>query len=85
MPPLRPRTSLNLARLPGTNCPKVVICIVEKSIRDANPPIARRLWEHHHFNLWEHLIVYRILPHFNDFDGLHVAGDWTQSVGQEAA
>ena len=50
-----------------------------------DPVFAQREWEHHHFNLWEHLLVFRVLPHFNDFDGVHVAGDWTQSVGQDAA
>ena len=52
---------------------------------NANPVLAQRTWEHHPFNLWEHLLVFRVLPHFNNYDGLHVAGDWTQSVGQEAA
>ena len=52
---------------------------------DTTPILARREWEHHHFNLWEHLLVFRVLPHFNNFDGVHVAGDWTQSVGQDAA
>ena len=31
------------------------------------------------------ILVFRILAHFNDYDGLHIAGDWTQSVGQDAA
>lgn len=52
---------------------------------DINPVLARRRWQHHRFNLWEHLLVMRILVHFNNYDGLHVAGDWTSSVGQEAA
>ena len=55
------------------------------SAPDANPPLALRRWQHHRFNLWEHLLVFRVLHHFNDFDGLHVAGDWTQSIGQDAA
>ena len=52
---------------------------------DTNPPLAQRRWQHHRFNLWEHILVFLILSHFNDYDGLHVAGDWTQSVGQDAA
>lgn len=52
---------------------------------DYNPPLAYREWQHHRFNLWEHLLVLRLLPAFNDFDGIHIAGDWTESVGQNAA
>jgi hypothetical protein len=52
---------------------------------DVNPPIAERIWEHHRFNLWEHFLVFKILPYMNNYDGLHIAGDWTQSVGQNAA
>lgn len=29
--------------------------------------------------------MFRILRHFNNYDGLHIAGDWTESVGQNAA
>ena len=50
-----------------------------------NQVLARRTWQHHRFNLWEHILVYRIIAHFNHYDGLHIAGDWTQSVGQDAA
>jgi hypothetical protein len=52
---------------------------------DDNPVLAHRRWMHHRFNLWEHLLVFRILRHFNNFDGLHLAGDWTESIGQNAA
>ena len=31
------------------------------------------------------LLVFNILSHFNHYDGLHIAGDWTQDVGQDAA
>lgn len=44
----------------------------------AAPPV-------HRFNLWEHILVYRVIAHFNHYDGLHLAGDWSQSVGQDAA
>jgi hypothetical protein len=58
---------------------------VDQIAPDTNPILAQRRWEHHRFNLWEHLLVFRILRHVNNYDGLHVAGDWTESVGQNAA
>jgi len=74
---------------PASNTARYRLRVAPDGVEDVNPDVtpvlARRRWEHHRFNLWEHLLVFRILAHFNNYDGLHVAGDWTRSVGQNAA
>jgi len=47
--------------------------------------VATREWEHHRFSLWELLLTKRLLPRLNHLHGLHIAGDWTEGVGQNDA
>merc|ERR1712046_523804 len=47
--------------------------------------LARFRWCHHYYTNWEIMTGRRLLPHVNNIDGLHMAGDSVRGVGHNDA